>query len=315
MMANLIEKQQVPWFITLECLVCFGLWFFFAIKGGVNSDADPLQIKAGLDNIAPEMTDLRWAGPNCEDYRVQPWRWLSYQFTHVGAMHVLMNIFLCMMLGIPLEGLHGALRMVLMFNVGVLGGSFFYFLTDGHTAVVGCSGGCYALIGIHVADLIMNWKQKKFRLPTLVFLFLLVAVDVFSYAMSLSSENASHAAHIGGGIAGVIIGVLICKNLKMYRHEKVLMVILFFLGLGLAAFSLYWIFSAETGPLNMIEKSEGQTGYCWVRQVYLPSVDETQWLCVRCGTTKCIEEWSAQKYLETVSLLVCKDKGWYFDGR
>mmetsp|Transcript_56560 Transcript_56560/g.143090 ORF Transcript_56560/g.143090 Transcript_56560/m.143090 type:complete len:439 (+) Transcript_56560:160-1476(+) len=315
MMENLIEKQQVPWFMTFECMAVFFLWFVFAIKDGLTSEGDPLQAKAGLDSIAPGMTVLQWAGANCEDYSKQVWRWVTYQFTHVGAMHALMNVFLCVMLGIPLEGLHGHWRTAVMFNVGVLGGALCYMLTDAHTAVVGCSGGCYALIGIHFADLIMNWRQKKFRIPTIIFLVLLVSVDVFSYVMSLSEENSSHAAHIGGAVSGLIIGVLVCRNLKMYWHEKVLMAMLFVLGLGLVGFSFFWIFSAQGGPINIFEMAGGENGYCWVRQVYLPSVDESQWLCVRCGTQSCIDLWEQQKYLETVSMVVCQEKTWYYDGR
>merc|ERR1719277_1272699 len=131
---------------------------------------DPLTAKAGIDSFKPCWVDLRLStgcGDALQDQRFQAWRWLTYQWTHVGIMHVLMNVFLNCLLGIPLEGLHGPLRMAVMFNVGVFGGACCYFLSDAHTVVVGCSGGCYALIGMHVADLIMNWAQKKFRWPTL----------------------------------------------------------------------------------------------------------------------------------------------------
>jgi len=163
-----------------------------------------------LDSFAPEMTDLRLAGPECQDYRAQVWRWLTYQFTHVGASHVLMNVFLNIVLGIPLEGMHKWWRLAIMFNFGVFGGACCYFVTDAHTPVVGCSGGCYALIGIHIADQVMNWRQKRFRIPVIAMLFLLVGIDVLTYAMSTDDGSKSHAAHVGGAIAGLIIGVLAC---------------------------------------------------------------------------------------------------------
>merc|ERR1719401_546484 len=113
--------------------------------------------------MAPGWTDLRLAGSACEDYRPQAWRWLTYQFTHGGALHALMNAFMLAMLGVPLEGLHGHLRILLMFNCGVLGGAASHVINDAHRPLVGCSGGVYALIGVHVAELAMNWSEKRFR--------------------------------------------------------------------------------------------------------------------------------------------------------
>merc|ERR1712217_133081 len=231
-----------------------------------------------------------------------------------GAMHVLMNVFLNSMLGIPLEGLHGSLRMVLMFNVGVFGGACCYFFNDAHTAVVGCSGGCYALIGIHLADLIMNFHQKKFRIPTLFFLLLIVGVDILSYISALSPENASHSAHIGGGIAGLISGVLLVRNLKVIRCERIFQCILVIIGVGLAGYCLAFLFMQETGPRSLWEELEDQPGWCWTRQVWNDTINEYGWECVRCGKEACVQEWSRQGFIADVKLEVCTKKGWYYDG-
>lgn len=309
-MHNLLVKQQLPWFIIFECSVCFFLWLVMSIKA---STTDFLELKAGVDSFAEGMTDLRlstdWGHTRaagafiCEDNRFQAWRWWTYQWTHVGAMHVLMNVFLNVMLGVPLEGLHGHIRMVLMFNVGVFGGACCYFVNDAHTVVVGCSGGCYSLIGMHFADLIMNWNQKKFRWPTVVFLTLLVSVDIFSYTMSLSAENTSHSAHVGGFIAGTIIGILIGKNLKVKLWEQVLRCMLFFIGFGLVAFCIVWLVMNEA-PRNIWEAAEGVDGYCWVRQIYNSTMDLDAWLCVRCGTDSCVDYWTPMK-ASPVSKTVC----------
>merc|ERR1719401_2441905 len=144
-----------------------------------------------------------------------------------------MNVILNTVLGVPLEGLHGFRRMLLMYNIGVFGGALCYFVNDSHTTVVGMSGGCYALIGMHLADLTMNWAQKKFRKPILLFLVILVGIDFLSSFLALSSENSSHSAHLGGAIAGCMIGILIGKNLKVKCWERILQGFVLFLGVGL----------------------------------------------------------------------------------
>merc|ERR1740130_1595199 len=103
-----------------------------------------------------------------------------------------------------------------MFNAGVFGGACNCLLCDSHSPVIGMSGGCYALLGMILADLIINWKQKKFRTATLVFLSVLAWMDFVTAWMSTESGK-SNTAHLGGYIAGTIMGILIGENLKVKR--------------------------------------------------------------------------------------------------
>merc|ERR1712228_581921 len=105
--------------------------------------------------------------------RGEIWRWWSWQFSHGGISHVGLNTLLALIFGIPLEGFHGSWRMVLMFNLGVFGGSCAVMVWDVHRQTVGMSGGVYALLGIMLADLIMNWSQKSFRYCCLMMLLFL----------------------------------------------------------------------------------------------------------------------------------------------
>merc|ERR1719210_44468 len=72
-----------------------------------------------------------------------------------------MNCLLALIFGISLEGFHGPIRMFIMFNSGVLGGACCYLVSDVHTRVVGMSGGCYALLGMHFGDLIINFHEES----------------------------------------------------------------------------------------------------------------------------------------------------------
>lgn len=312
---NLVAGQVRPWFVFFECSVTILLWLVLAMVQSSGDLQSALGSKAGLDSIWEARTDLRIAGPECEDIRHEAWRWLTYQFTHVGVTHVLMNAFLNVMLGVPLEGLHGPMRMALMFNVGVLGGACCNFIADGHTVVVGCSGGCYALIGIHFADLIMNWRQKKFRLPTMVLLLLLVGIDVLSSEFSISPEQTSHSAHIGGAVTGFLIGIVMVRNLKWHCFERCFAGVAVIVGIAWIAFCIAWLFLQTNGPRSIFEAAAGELGWCWYRQVYNKSFldmglgEVAQ--CVRCGNTQCIEKWSMCLIVDRVRYTVCADSvGW-----
>mmetsp|Transcript_33864 Transcript_33864/g.97383 ORF Transcript_33864/g.97383 Transcript_33864/m.97383 type:complete len:423 (+) Transcript_33864:80-1348(+) len=311
-----LTQQLLPWFIIWECLIVFLLWLIFAIARSLATGLDPLVLYAGLDSFKVGSTDLRISDKDCNDFRHEIWRWWTYQFTHVGAMHVLMNIFLNVVLGIPLEGVHGHWRMLLMYQFGVFGGALCYFISDAHSVVVGCSGGCYALVGIHLADLAINWNQKKFRFSTLLFIFVLAAGEAISFSLSLSSEHASHAAHVGGFCAGCIIGCVVGRNLKVLACERVFIAFVAVLGVFSVSFCLGWLFGQDGGPRNIFEAAQGEPGWCWVRQVYSPNINPLRYECVRCGTQACIAKWNAfGGNISSVDLQACFAQGFYTPGR
>jgi len=318
MAQNLLSGQIRPVVVVLECFICFILWFACAVSETGGDFSTMLDTKAGLDTLSSGMagtTDLRAYGPECEDLRSEVWRWFSYQFTHVGVTHVCMNIFLLLMLGIPLEGFHGHVRMLFMFNVGVFGGACCYFVGDGHTVVVGCSGGCYALIAIHFADLIMNWRSKKFRLPTLIMLLLLIGVDVMSTLLAVEDDKTSHTAHIGGFVCGLFIGLIMVKNIKWSRCEKCLFGTSVVLLLAFCGGCIGFLFSQAEGPQSIMDMSAGDPPWCWVAQVYNKTffeaglVEEMQ--CVRCGTIECIQYWKTSLRVGAIRFATCAEKGWF----
>lgn len=306
---QMFQTQRLPLFIITQCLVAFGLWAYFGAKQVFEEGKDLYDIvvmKAGMDSIDPGKYDLRIHDDNCTDFRFEPWRWWSYQFTHVGAMHIMMNCFLNVMLGVPLEGLHGTFKLFMMFNIGVIGGACCFFFNDAHTTVVGMSGGCYALIGMHIGNVIMNWDQLKFRKPILFFLAVLVGVDVGSFLLSVGAHNASHSAHMGGAVAGAIIGILIGDNLKVTQLERVVQGFFLFVAVVCVGFSLTWL-GTQWPPRNIW----GDVGWCWMRQVW--KFPMTKFECVRCGDTDCMKTWVdwAGEHIGKVNFENCQESGWY----
>eukprot|EP00928_Gymnodinium_smaydae_P060805 TRINITY_DN4460_c1_g1_i1.p1 TRINITY_DN4460_c1_g1~~TRINITY_DN4460_c1_g1_i1.p1 ORF type:complete len:628 (+),score=70.77 TRINITY_DN4460_c1_g1_i1:242-1885(+) len=314
---SLWHRQRLPWFTLLQTLVCISLWAAFAVihAGETGSTLEFYAHKAGADSFWPNNLDLRLSideDVSCRDVRWEAYRWLTYQWTHVGVTHVMMNSATLLMMGIPLEGLHGSLRMILMFNVGVLGGAFCYMVADAHTVVVGMSGGCYALIGLHISDLMLNWRQKKFRLPTVFFLLVMIAIDVSSYMFAVGSDKASHTAHVGGVLAGIMIGVLLGKNLHVNRKEIALMVVTFVIAGGLVLFCLIWV-AIHPSPRSIFES----LGWCWLRQVYDPASPGAGYVCVKCGTQECIDRFVGPGYpIQRVSYSTCQrvTGGFYYEG-
>eukprot|EP00928_Gymnodinium_smaydae_P053906 TRINITY_DN37797_c0_g1_i1.p1 TRINITY_DN37797_c0_g1~~TRINITY_DN37797_c0_g1_i1.p1 ORF type:complete len:462 (-),score=88.57 TRINITY_DN37797_c0_g1_i1:113-1498(-) len=308
---NLRDGRTIPFFMIFEILVTGGLWTVMAILVSSRDGRNWLMVKAGLDSFFDvPTTNLQVATNECVDLRPEAWRWISYQFTHVGITHIGMNTLLNVILGFPLEAMHGWWRMAVMFNVGVVGGACAYFVADSHNSVVGCSGGCYSLIGIHVADLIMNWSQKKFRLPTILLIGSLIAVDLVSYYYS-QSEGKSNAAHFGGAVAGLCIGVLVCENKVVKKCERYLMMGIFIFGMLLTNFCLVWLYYQNAGPRNIFEAARGESGWCWIRVVLSQQINPAAFECIKCGTQACIDEYSAMGTVRGVDPSYCDQRGYF----
>ena len=86
-------------------------------------------------------------------HRARAWRFLTYMFMHVGLEQLGFNALLQLMIGVPLEMVHGVLRISLLYLAGVL--------ADMRAPVVGGSGGVYALCSAHLANVVMNWAGMR----------------------------------------------------------------------------------------------------------------------------------------------------------
>jgi rhomboid-related protein 1/2/3 len=66
-----------------------------------------------------------------------------------------------LILGLPLEIVHGPLRIGTVYLAGALFGSLLTSMTDPGEFLAGASGGVYALMLAHLPTLIMNWREMK----------------------------------------------------------------------------------------------------------------------------------------------------------
>lgn len=299
-----MKNFRLPFFIIIQCSVAFLVWFVGAAM--MKREGSFFGQFAGLDTIVPDATTLKLTH-DCEDYRFEIWRWFLYQFSHVGVSHVGMNCVLNVILGSPLDMFHGSGRLALMFNIGVFGGACAYVVSDAHNTVVGMSGGCYALFGIHYADLVLNWNKKKFRYPQLIVLLALVIVDLLNYFF-MASENTSNAAHFGGAIAGFMIGINFAVDLKETKIEKYAKWFFLIAGIALVAFCVIW--DASHWPPSNIWESDG---FCWVRFVYNPVFTGDEWKCVACGDQACIAQWGAEEHVREASHSFCTSSDIWLD--
>jgi membrane associated rhomboid family serine protease len=237
---------------------------------------------------------------NCEDGFDASvfWRLLSYQFTHGSFQHVFVNCFLLVCLGVPLEGFHGTGLVALMWTIGSVGGGCMWALFDPYTRGYGASGGSYALLGMHAADLVLNWKHKSFRFLIILSLLALGSIEVVTEIMERGMNMKAQAAHVGGGGFGLMFG-LCCARLVAQKRRRCTIVTKrvvapVLLASTLCFFLAMWLTNPFPAVRNLSHPDVRP--WCWIGQV-CTNDDNTGcdlskgWQCVACDNRKCVEEW------------------------
>ena len=169
------------------------------------------------------------------------WRFLTYMLVHSGYFHIIFNLLIQLLLGIPLEMVHRWWRILLVYFSGVVAGSLATSISDPKVYLAGASGGVYAIIAAHLANVIFNWSEMEFPALRLIAFILLAGIDTgvtvyYRYIAEVETQ-VGYAAHAAGAIVGFLLGIVVLRNLRVHTWERVLwwICLLLFLALFLAA--------------------------------------------------------------------------------
>jgi len=167
--------------------------------------------------------------------RYEPWRLITYTLVHSGYLHIATNIIVQLLLGLPLEIVHGPLRIGVIYVAGGLSGSLLTSITDPEQFLAGASGGVYALMLAHLPTLIMNWREMKTFFEWIVSTTVL-SIGLVDFVVSIiqrytggGNGSIGYSAHIAGGVAGILIGMNVLRNFHHKRWEGYLRMVCFLL--------------------------------------------------------------------------------------
>jgi len=162
-------------------------------------------------------------------------------------------------------------------------------------------------MGMHLADLLINFAEKRYRSMTILGLLILACVDVATYALKTGDDSTSYSAHIGGVTGGLLFGVLFERNLRVRKCERVLQVISAVVAAMAIVFCLIWFLHWPPRSIWDI------TPWCWARQVSNHSLFGTAYYgCVRCYSLECVQQWEQQQHKLKVDPWICGKLGlWY----
>jgi len=191
------------------------------VGGGLLSSPSSQQLIRSGANYGPLTFGGEW------------WRLLSYNFLHNGLLHIGFNMWCLWDLGALCESLYGTWTFGSLYLIcGVAGGLASAGLHPGRPSV-GASGAIFGLAGA----LISSFYLGEFTLPRPVvrmYLRSVVAFVGYNILLGAIASGTDNMCHLGGVVAGLIVGALIAKVAASENDVGARIVILGIVALTLA---------------------------------------------------------------------------------
>ena len=140
---------------------------------------------------------------------IESYRFVSSAWLHADWIHVLSNILVIALVGIPLEQRMGSRRWMAVYAIGFMGGNIAWILShpDSNIPAIGASGAAFGLLGAYMAC----WPDDEVEFPLLflirawpiwVIVFVRLGLEVwqmYSIQSGTAGEGTvAHMAHVGG---------------------------------------------------------------------------------------------------------------------
>ena len=190
---------KVTWLTFLLALACAAI---FLAMGILHPDTlnrpSPKTLIAWGANYGPLVADGQW------------WRVLTSGFLHAGFPHMAANVMILVLLGIIVETLQGRWRLAMLFLFSIVTGSLASIAAHPTTVGVGASGGLFGLMGAWAALGIRFHREFPSGLRKRLAKALAILVGVNALFSILPMVD--WAAHLGGFVGGLALGLLIVRS-------------------------------------------------------------------------------------------------------
>lgn len=159
-----------------------------------------------------------------KDYK----RLFTSGFLHVGWMHLIFSMLALYFFSSGLVSYLGVGEFILIYVAGILGGNLFSLLihkNDSFYSSVGASGAVFSIMFSSIA-LFPGMRIGLFFLPLSLpaWLFGLGYLLFSIYAIRSRSDNIGHDAHVGGGLTGMLLAVLLHPSALVNNFVTILII-------------------------------------------------------------------------------------------
>lgn len=177
--------------VTIAIIAVIAVVFVFEVLAGGS------QVPAVLVSLGAIVPGLFARG--------EYWRLLAAMFLHIGALHLLLNLWALYQLGGVYELLFGSRRFALVYFVTGLTASVASALFTGGIAA-GASGAIFGVLGALIVSIRRSprFRQAAWSRGLVQQLMLWAGINI---VIGFSMPGIDNSAHIGGFVAGLILGL------------------------------------------------------------------------------------------------------------
>ena len=203
------KKPIVTFSIIIINIIVFVSMYLFGF-GSLNTET--------LINFGANYIPLTKTG----DY----YRLITSAFLHIGAVHLILNMYSLYVIGINIEYFYGKVKYILIYLYSALIGSLFtVILSSSNTVAAGASGAIFGLLG---SMLYFGYHYRGYIGNSIV--SRIVPIVLINLFFGFITPGIGNAAHIGGLIGGYIISMAVGfdkDNNSSKIHGTIISIILF----------------------------------------------------------------------------------------
>jgi len=176
---------------------------------------------SGVHILLPENQDLLNWGANFRPMTLegQWWRLFTACFLHIGILHLLLNMYALLYIGLLLEPYLGKTRFLAAYLISGIAASMTSLWWHDLTISAGASGAIFGMYGVFLALLTTNLLDKSVKKALLTSIAVFVGYNILNGLKP--NSGIDNAAHIGGLLSGFIIGYAFIPSLKQFENKAI----------------------------------------------------------------------------------------------
>jgi len=151
-------------------------------------------------------------------------RFISSGFFHVNWLHLIINMVVLFMIGNGLEMNIGSFPFLLIYFTSLVGGNLLALMIHKHRPLYTSVGASGAISGLVFATIALIPGMRIWFLPG--WLFGVAYVIYTIYAIRSQRTDVGHAAHLGGGLIGMLAAVMMFPSVLQTNVLPILLILL-----------------------------------------------------------------------------------------
>lgn len=169
-------------------------------------------IATGVNIMLPDNISLLSWGANYKPMTLdgQAWRVFTSTFLHIGVIHLIMNMYALLYIGMLLEPRLGTARFASAYIFTGIVASLTSLAWHDIAVSAGASGAIFGMYGVFLAMLTTNLIEKNERKAMLTSILVFVGYNLLNGVKA----GIDNAAHIGGLVSGMMVGYAYVPGLK-----------------------------------------------------------------------------------------------------